>query len=400
VVAPRLDGTTASPPGGGHWPFLDLLRFGAALLVLFGHVRGLLFVSIQDVPGPGLGTKAFYFLTGIHREGVAIFFAVSGFLVGGAVWRSIRDRRFDARSYLTSRFVRIYLVFLPAIALTLLLDWAGRHFFLDTRFYGVRPLMPVGVTSGWSWSQMGCHLAGFQGIFCMPLGANIPLWSLGFEWVFYLMAPPIFWLCLAKYPTLKYPRLEYSRLLRAGGGAVLFLSLAYFAGGFESWIPWLAIWIAGAMAAQVVRRRERPVVEGLAGIALIAAGFVIARLQVVPPVATDVLVGFGTAVAIANGRLLAWCPVERLVRAGADCSYSLYLVHLPVVVFLGALLERFGWPAVLVQPGPFAYLAFAGLVAAVLGAAFLFAQATERHTNAVRGLLLARPRQAAPATLP
>ena len=47
----------ASPPGGGHWPFLDLLRFGAALLVLFGHVRGLLFVSIQDVPAPGLGTN-------------------------------------------------------------------------------------------------------------------------------------------------------------------------------------------------------------------------------------------------------------------------------------------------------------------------------------------------------
>jgi peptidoglycan/LPS O-acetylase OafA/YrhL len=360
------------------------------LLVLFGHARGLLFVSIQDVPAPGVGTKAFYFLTGVHREAVAIFFAVSGFLVGGAVWRSIRDGRFEARSYLTSRFVRIYLVFLPALALTLLLDAAGRHFLLETRFYGVRPLMPIGVTSGWTWSQMACHLAAFQGIGCMPLGANIPLWSLGFEWVFYLLAPLLFGLCLWRA----------HGLVRAGGLAILFLGLAHFAGGFATWTPWLSIWIAGAAAAELARRSDVPLAAALVGLAVVAAGLVIARLQLAAPVATDLLVGFGTAIAISNRRLLAFCPFERLVWGGADCSYSLYLTHLPVAVFLGAVLERFGWPSALVQPGPSAYLAFAGLVATVLAAAFLFAQGTERHTEAVRALLLSRPRRPAPATLP
>src|SRR4051794_5522765 len=226
AAGPRLDGGSASA-AGGHWPFLDLLRLGAALLVLFGHTRGLLFVSIHDVPDAGLGTKLFYFLSGIHREGVSIFFAVSGFLVGGAVWRAVRDHRFDARSYLTSRFVRIYLVFLPAIALTFVLDAIGRHFFLDTRFYGVRPLMPIGVTSDWGWGQLACNLAGLQGIACLPLGANIPLWSLGFEWVFYLVAPALFGLCLSGRPSL----------VRLVGIALLFLCLSLLARGVANWLP-------------------------------------------------------------------------------------------------------------------------------------------------------------------
>ena len=51
-----------------HWPFLDLLRFGAALLVLFGHARGLYFESITRVPDAGVGTRLFYLLTGLHYE--------------------------------------------------------------------------------------------------------------------------------------------------------------------------------------------------------------------------------------------------------------------------------------------------------------------------------------------
>jgi len=49
-----------------HWPFLDLVRFGAALLVLFGHARGLYFESITRVPDAGIGTRLFYLVIGTH----------------------------------------------------------------------------------------------------------------------------------------------------------------------------------------------------------------------------------------------------------------------------------------------------------------------------------------------
>ncbi|WP_262032239.1 acyltransferase family protein [Microvirga sp. Mcv34] len=370
----------AAPPRGGHWPFLDLLRFGAALLVLFGHTRGLLFTSFQDIPHPGLGTKVFYFLTGIHREGVAIFFAVSGFLVGGAVWRSIRERRFDARSYLASRFSRIYLVLLPALALALLFDWAGRFFLGGTRFFAERPLMPMSFTSDWTWPQMACNLAAMQGIFCKPLGVNPPLWSLGYEWVFYLMAPILFGLALARF----------SRPARVGGIALVLVGLGALAGPLSHWLPWLAIWLAGALAAQIVRARELPLAAGLFGLAVVAVGFVLSRAQIVPVYTTDLMVGLGTALASANGQLLGWCPLRRPVRIGADFSYSLYLIHVPVTVLLGGLIERFGWPSTLVVPDMAVYAAFAGLVISALVAAFLFAQLTERHTDRVRRFLLGR----------
>jgi peptidoglycan/LPS O-acetylase OafA/YrhL len=370
----------AIPRSEGHWPFLDLLRFGAALLVLFGHTRGLVFTSIQNVPQPGVGTKIFYFISGSHREGVAIFFVVSGFLVGGTAWRSIREKRFEAKSYLASRFSRIYLVLIPAIALAILLDWAGRSFLGETRFYSERPLMPLGFNSDWTWPQMACNLASLQGIFCEPLGMNLPLWSLGFEWVFYLFSPILFIITLARVPIL----------VKAGAVALLFLGLHYFAGPLVRWLPLLMIWLAGAMAAKISRQRDLPLVLGLAGLTAVMVGFLLSRMQVVPIYGTDLIVGLGTALAVANKRLLRWGLFGRPIRIAADFSYSLYLIHIPVTVFLGGVIEHFGWPSRLVAPGVPAYAVFAGLVAASLVLAALYAQATERHTSRVRQLLLGR----------
>lgn len=381
----------AAAARGGHWPFLDLLRFGAALIVLLGHTRSLLFVSFQDVAQAGFGTKLFYFTTGIHREGVAIFFAVSGFLVGGAALRALRQKRFDAKAYLASRFSRIYLVLLPALALALLLDEAGRLFLGETRFYGQRPLMPMGFTSDWTWPQMACNLAAVQGIFCKPLGINPPLWSLGFEWVFYLLAPVIFGLALWRLP----------KAIKVLAIAALFLGLRYFAGPFVHWLPWLAIWLAGALASQIVGQRSVPFVVALAGLGAIGAGFVVSRLQIVPAYGTDLVVGLGTALAITHQRLLSWNPLSRPIRIGADFSYSLYLIHVPVTVFLGGIVELYGWSSQLVAPGPQVYAVFAGFLIAALAISFLFAQATERHTDRMRRLLLGkRPPKMAPTANP
>ena len=155
-------------------------------------------------------------------------------------------------------------------------------------------------------------------------------------------------------------------------------------------MPWFIIWLAGALAAQIVRERELPLATGLAGLAAIGAGFVISRLQILPPYGTDLMVGLGTALAIANRPLLSWCPLSGPVRIGADFSYSLYLIHVPVTVFLGGLLEWYGWPSVLVRPSASSYAAYAGLVIAALVAAFVFSLFTERRTESFRDLLLRR----------
>jgi peptidoglycan/LPS O-acetylase OafA/YrhL len=248
--------------------------------------------------------------------------------------------------------------------------------------------MPIGLTSGWTWKQLACHLAGLQGIVCMPVGANLPLWSLGFEWVFYLLAPVLFGLALARKPGL----------LRACAIAIVLLGLSAVTTGLSVWLPWLSIWIGGAVAAEVSRRRDLPVALGLAGLAIILGGFLISRLQIVPPVMTDLLVGFGTVLAVSTRRLLGWCPMARRIEGGAAFSYSLYAIHIPISVLLCALLERAGWPRGLVLPGLSAYSGFAAIVLCTIVAAFCFSLVTERQTDRVRRFLLRRP--AAAASLP
>ncbi len=133
------------------------------MLVLLGHVRGLLLVSMAQVEHPNPLIRAFYLVSGLQHEGLVMFFIVSGFLVGGSVWRLIAQARFDLGAYLINRFARIYLVFIPALLLVLVLNTLGSQFLADGRFYGVRPLLPAMIFAEWWWPQIPCHLAASAG---------------------------------------------------------------------------------------------------------------------------------------------------------------------------------------------------------------------------------------------
>ncbi|MBV9975476.1 MAG: acyltransferase [Hyphomicrobiales bacterium] len=371
-----LFGSPPKAPDVMHWPFLDLVRFGAALLVLFGHARGLYFESIVRVPDAGMGTRLFYLLTGIHYEGVMLFFVVSGFLVGGSAWRSIAARRFDARRYLTNRFSRIYLVLVPALVLVFAVELLGKHFLADTRFYAMRPLFPSEVADGWAWNQIPCHLAALQGAMCAPWGADPPLWSLGWEWVFYLIAPVLFGIWLL-------PLRPITRAIALACFGASLVSLF----GLGQWLMWFAIWLAGVGAAQLATRRDLPLTVGLAGLALCAAALLVSRTTLVPGVVADLGVGIGLAIAISCRKIASAEILKSVAARGAAFSYSLYLIHLPIGVFVGGLLERLGWPRTLVAPGLEAYTAFTLIVAVSLIAAYLFAQLTEKHTARFRRFL-------------
>ena len=367
-----VDAAAAGPEGS--WPFLDIVRFGAALLVLFGHARGLLFESFGRVEAPTALTRAFYFLTGLHHEAVALFFVVSGFLVGGSIVRGMVADRFDPRRYFVNRFARIYIVLLPALALTGILSEAGQALLSETRAYGVRPLIPVGVTDGWSLVQVPCHLACLQGLFCAPWGANPPLWSLGYEWVLYAIAPLVFGLLTAPLPMAG----------RAIGLALIGATLATLALG-RSWPIWFAMWFMGAAAARLHESRPFPLAAGIIGLMVTVAGLVLSRLAILPGTVTHIAVAAGLAIAIASPAIAGFGILRRFFSGAAGFSYSTYLIHLPVCVLALAILERFaGWPAHLVQPGAAGYAAFATLIAIALTSAFLFARVTEHHTATAR----------------
>jgi peptidoglycan/LPS O-acetylase OafA/YrhL len=367
----------ASAKAVNHWPFLDLIRFGAALLVLFGHSRGLLFEGIARVEHPNVFLRGFYLISGLQHEGVILFFVVSGFLVGGPVWRFTKENRFEFGTYFINRFARIYLVYIPALVFVLAITVAGQHFFGDTRFYAQRPLDPTGVFDGWTFDQIPCHLATLQGVFCIPWGADPPMWSLGYEWAFYLIAPPLFALALR-------PK-QYGVI----GFVVAAAALATLTWWNSEWLLWFSIWLLGVLAGRIFETKEIDIRIGLAGLAVCGGALVLSRLNIVPLIVTDLTAGIGIATAVCCRGLMKIGSGIRPISRGAAFSYSLYLIHLPTGIFVGALYERFaGWPSRLAQPDLKGLLGYAMMVIMALCVANLFARCTEDHTAAFREKLL------------
>lgn len=356
-----------------HWPLLDAVRFFAALLVLCGHARGLLLVGIERVENPSIFVKGVYFLSGLQHEAVVVFFVVSGFLIGGKVWDLIRIGCFDFRAYLIGRFTRIYIVYLPSLVLVAVLNMIGYLFLSETRLYGERPLFPSGVSSGWTFDQIPCHLLSVQGVMCAPWGANPPVWSLGFEWVLYLIAPAVFYAALTLPSWISLGLISAVMLPVVSNPEIIF---------------WSVIWLTGTVGCVVSERLNLNKSIGWTGAVLFIGALVVSRLKIATITATDLAAAAGIGAAFACQTLVR-CPVNsRLLQRGARFSYSLYLIHLPVCLLFGALLERFArWPHTLVQPDAIGLGVFALTIGVGLLIALLFAMATEDRTAAMRRLL-------------
>ena len=58
---------------------------------------------------------AAYGISNLGHQAVIIFFALSGYLVGGSVINAIRRSEWSWVRYLTQRLVRLWLVLLPAL---------------------------------------------------------------------------------------------------------------------------------------------------------------------------------------------------------------------------------------------------------------------------------------------
>jgi peptidoglycan/LPS O-acetylase OafA/YrhL len=81
-------------------------------------------------------------------------------------------------------------------------------------------------------------------------------------------------------------------------------------------------------------------------------------------------------------------PMAATNETLAKFSYTLYLVHFPMIVFCVCFLhDRFGI-SFLQSPSIASVGYFLGLLAFVIAYAFLFSQLTERHTGRVRAAFI------------
>ena len=358
---------------------LDMVRGVAAIAVMIGHVRGLFFQDYASLVAPGLGTKFAYAVTGLGHEAVIVFFVLSGFFIGASVLKSVAEKRWSWRSYLTHRFVRLWIVLLPALALGATFDWAGMNSRQAgaTYFSPVRYLSSVSFASRFTLRNFSGNLFFLQGVFADPFGSNGPLWSLSYEFWYYMIFPALV-------------------LLLVPGVSISVRTALFIAAAAMLWLvgPTISIcfliWLAGVAVFAISRRL--PVLNGGRRIALQFAGWlalldglVWIRLGVIRAgLAADFLLAASFSAWMLAISIPGGSEPNALTRAVAKTlsgfSYTLYLIHFPLLAFLRTRFDPAGdWPPDARHFAPGILLALAALALAYCLAFF-----TELRTAAVR----------------
>ncbi|WP_198017206.1 acyltransferase family protein [Methylocapsa acidiphila] len=369
-----------------HWPLFDLLRTFAALLVLFAHSRPFYFVYISYLDQESAFLKLFYFVTGVGHEAVVIFFVLSGFLIGGSLADSMARGDFNLPRYLIARFARIYVVYIPALIITLAVFFFGSLLLCDSQSapQWFAPLLSRPPLEFGGGSQAICFLAGLQGFACPAWDKNPVLWSLGFEWALYLFAPALIQLIVW----------NASLGLRLIAGALvcaIAATLCSYRDPVEAAF-WFGAWFLGVGAFRLMRTGAVQLPIGLIGFGLMIAGMFLAHVYPDYPrrqIMTDVVIACGAALAVSCRPLAALPLAPRFFAWAAGFSYTLYAIHAPFVFLSVSFFQRLGFPPDL-APGPAPFMEFAITIAICLLAAFLVSLITERKTEQIRAAILSR----------
>lgn len=351
--------------------WLDLARAMSALVVVVGHARQL---GLYEGPYP--------FTIALQLNAVVIFFVLSGLVIAHSAARPGAA----VGKYAAARVARILPVAWPALALS----WMAAVYCQARGF----PPAPVetdpGTISILRTIRAGLFIdEGYGGGFAI----NPPFWSLAYEVWFYVLFAIATWM--------------------KGPARLIALAVAACIAG-PNVLALLPVWLCGvALVRSSPLRRTLPVFAALVFIAIWLASLyfsVVLHIGLAPlaaPLAAAfpghshyaasyLVLGATTALAFAGARSLAgearalpqW--LKPAVRWMADMSFSLYLLHWPVLMVIKA--SGFGAGGSVI-----AFVAIIGAVVAICG---LFAAGTEQRREPFRRWLEAKftPRRpAAPA---
>jgi peptidoglycan/LPS O-acetylase OafA/YrhL len=352
--------------------FLDLLRGIAAILVLADHWRNYFFVNFHEVGLHRVLLAVPYILTAAGHEAVVIFFVLSGFLIGGTIRRSLELGQWNWASYLTNRLVRLWIVLLPGLLLTLLWDKIGVALEASRPVYLGDPAIMGSIASADAATVFVGNLLFVQRVFVPAFGSNGPLWSLANEFWYYVLFP------LGLLAILPFTSTR-TRIITAALFTFLVVWLR------TTLLPLFPVWLLGAALLNLPRPHLSNSLRWLAAATYVPIVFLCTRLHGTLGIVSDYILAGGTAALIwtllsASQPAPAAAGQVRLSRGLARFSYTLYVVHLPFLTLIAALLVGHRrW-----QPTPAHIAAALGILAVTLAYAYGMASLTEVHTDPVR----------------
>lgn len=314
---------------------LDIVRFGAAVMVAIGHITQTFFSSRW----PDLTDHAV--------EAVGVFFVLSGFVIRYVT----RLKYARIGEYWIDRASRIYSVIIPAILFTLLADWIAMH--ANPGFYAAH------------WGQFTDHLGSrllqnllFTGQFWSrrtQLFSNGPLWSLSYECLYYAIYGCAFYLRGA------WRWIAAIGLVALGGPHIAFLFPLWLLGcalyELYEWLisPRRADWFrrvgvhAGFAIVALTGLLLHPVARLLSAV-VSAIDYLALRSHHAPTDVFSIMLIY-YRVSIPAALLMLWLLVvvdglringnsrgTRAIRILAEGTFPLYVFHFPLYVLIASVI--------------------------------------------------------------
>lgn len=368
--------------------FLHFLRIFSALIVCLGHTKEFLFVHMNDSAHP-LEKLTRLFL-GLGGSAVIIFFFLSGYLVGGKIIKSLIKRELNFATYIFDRLTRLWIVLVPALLLTFVLNTFNCRNSNISLYCAADPQLASHTKIAPLFSQKISDL--FTNVFFLqpfkglPWGGNGPLWSLGYEFWYYIVFFSLIMILSSFF------RREVSfRLIPH----VLILFLASKILNVD-WLVFGSIWVSGAGAAYFLNvnsvrtfsaKYQKIVAFKFTLLTFFLIIPVLISLKLFPHLIAFPILILALTFSLAtmrndhhsriNGKL------QKLIVRGSEFSFSLYLIHFPIIALVTSQLTPINrWTM-----SPIGLLVLAGITFGVLLTAYAFAWLTEFNLAHFRNAL-------------
>ena len=336
----------SASPSSARLTSLDGLRGIAALIVLAHHASLLVpaissaYVPTADLHGPVAGSVAWWFtftplkIFTAGPEAVVVFFVLSGFVLSLPV---LSPRVFDWMSYYPRRIARIGLPVIGSLILATVLAF-------------LVPQQPQHAMSSWVSTTSVLTPAPWDIVrsFDPALGSwfiNNPLWSIYWEMAFSLLLPAFVGLAV---------------LLRRGWPLLIALVVGIVLCGIYSnsdSFRYLPAFFLGAVAATQLERIHRVgaalaarrwgwlvwlVLAVGSAVLLVAHWMTTSSTLAVFLTALQPVAALGLLLCCMEWRLLAGVLSHQPFRWLGTISFSLYLVHVPLIVTFSYLFNSWG----------------------------------------------------------
>ena len=357
---------------------LDILRGGAALYVAAYHSVDLLTASGRHfherggaarmiVRGNVLGFAGFGFYA------VLLFFVLSGFVIHLRQAQRPHERahtgnRHWVAVYAWRRLMRIYPPLLAALALTAALDAVGYRFMDD--LYGRLDHPTAGPLVDAPGTLKNALLVALPVMGGGYFGSNGALWSIGYELWFYLAYVPVLLLLLGRLRMRASVLLVASAVAAAGLAALQAHAPGVIPGHLPQALVTIAVyfpaWVAGLYLADLYARDvrlRRPLLVASGGVASIVLAAAVSDNNQRPEVDAVWCLGISlvmAALVLRPGQTTEPNRAGRWAASSAKWSYSLYLVHVPVILLFYGAVARGAGPTENPLTVAFAFLATIG----------------------------------------